>query len=140
MLEDLVHTFVSAQFGDVRRKTKGALLEVAAFGMIGLSTVLLFVGMFLWLSVRMDPWLAATALAGLALLAALVLMLVGRSLLQRKEHDPHQQAVSALKALGLLSSSGLTGSEKAIDEREKGPALVASALAAGLILGRSTNR
>ena len=139
-MEDLLNTFLRVQFGDVRRKTKGALLEVAAFGMIGLSTVLLFVGMFLWLSEQMEPWLAAMVLAGLSLLAALFLMLAGRSLLKRKEPDPHQQVVSALKALGLFSQSDLTGSGKASERQKPGPAIVASALAAGLILGRSTKR
>ena len=61
MLEDLFKTSVHSQLGDVRRRTRGALLEVVAFGHVGLAIVLLFLGMFLWLSVRMEPWQAATA-------------------------------------------------------------------------------
>ncbi len=140
MFEILVHTFLSAQVGDVRRKAKGAVLEAAAFGMVGLSIVLLFFGMFLWLSAWMAPWLAAILLACLALLAGIVLMLAGRSLLKRKQTDPLEQAMSALKALGLSSQDGSTGSGKAKANQEPGPAMVASALAAGLILGRSINR
>jgi len=140
MLEDLFKNFLHSQFGDVRRRTRGALLEVGAFGLFGLSVVLLFLGMFLWLSVRMEPWLAATVLAALALLAALVLMFVGRTLLRRKEPDPHYQALSALQSLGLLSQSGPKGSKKAADNQDPEIRMVASALAAGLILGRSGKR
>ena len=140
MLEDLLKTFLHSQLGDVRRRTRGALLEVVAFGLLGFAIALLILGMFLWLSVRMEPWLAAILLAALALLAALVLVYVGRTLLRRKEPDPHHQALSALKSLGLLSQSSPKGSEKAADKQEPEIAMVASALAAGLILGRSTKR
>jgi protein-S-isoprenylcysteine O-methyltransferase Ste14 len=140
MFETLVHSFLQAQVGNVRRKAKGAILEAAAFGMVGLSVVLLFIGMFLWLSARFEPWIAAILLATLALVAGVILMLVGRSLLRRKETDPHEQAMSTLKSLGLFSKDGQTGSEKVEAGQEPGPVMVASALAAGLILGRSINR
>lgn len=140
MFEALVHSFIQAQVGNVRRKAKGAILEAAAFGMVGLSVVLLFIGMFLWLSVRIQPWMAATLLAALAFLAGIILMLVGRSLLRRKETDPHEQAMSALKSMGLFSPDGQTDFGKAEAKQEPGPVMVASALAAGLILGRSINR
>jgi hypothetical protein len=140
MLETLVKTFLRAQLGDVRRKTKGALLEIAAFGMVGLSVVFLFSGLFLWLSTRMEPWLAAIVLAGLALLAAMMLIIAGHSLLKRQETGPYEQAMSALKASGLLSQDGPAGSKENDGKQEPGPAMVASALAAGVILGRSVNR
>ncbi len=140
MFETLVHTIIQAQCGIVRRKAKEAVLEVAAFGMVGLSVVLLFFGMFLWLSVRTEPWLSAILLAALALVGGIILMLVGRSLRKRKENDPYEQAMTVLKALGLFSHDGLTDTRKADTGQEPGPAMVASALAAGLILGRSVNR
>ena len=140
MLETLVKTFLRAQLGDVRRKTKGALLEIAAFGMVGLSVVFLFSGLFLWLSTRMEPWLAAIVLAGLALLAAMILILAGHSLLKRQETEPYEQAMSALKASGLLSQDGPAHSKENDGKQVPGPAMVASALAAGVILGRSINR
>ena len=137
MLEDLIKNFLHSQLGDVRRRTKGAILEVVALGLFGFAIALLFLGMFLWLSVRMEPWLAATLLSSLAFLVAVVLMLVGRTLLQRKEPDAHHQALSALQSLGLLSHSGSKDSEKTADTLDAPIAMVASALAAGLILGRS---
>lgn len=140
MVENLIHAFLRAQAGSVRRKAKGAMLEVVAFGMIGLSVLLLFFGMFLWLSARMEPWLSAALLAALALFLGIFLMLLGRSLLKRKETDPHEQAMSAIKAIGLFPNDGPTDSRKADDKTEPGLAMVASALAAGLILGRSINR
>ena len=47
MFETLFNTLLNAQCGILRRKAKEAVLEVAAFGMVGLSVVLLFFGMFL---------------------------------------------------------------------------------------------
>lgn len=137
MLEDLFKTFLHSQLGDVRRRTRGAILEVVAFGLFGLAIALLFLGMFLWLSVWMEPWQAATLLASLACLVAVVLMLVGRTLLRRKEPDAHHQALSALQSLGLLSKSSSKDSKKYADQQDPAIAMVASALAAGLILGRS---
>ncbi|MEO9574235.1 MAG: phage holin family protein [Roseobacter sp.] len=140
MIKNLVHIFLQAQAGSVRRKAKGAILEAAALGMIGLSVTLFFLGSFLWLSVQMEPWMAAVFLGILALLAGIILMLVGRSVFRRKEADPHEQAMSVVKGLGLLSEDGQTSLGKAETEQESGPIMVASALAAGLILGRSINR
>ncbi len=140
MLDDIIRNVVRAQFGDVRRRTRGAVLEAAALGMTGLATFLIFAGLFIWLSDRIEAWLAAMLLAGVALFIAVVLMLMGRSLMRRKEPDPHDQAVSVLEALGLLSRND--GSNKTGDygQPNGGPALVAAALAAGLMLGRSTKR
>ena len=140
MIKNLVHIFLQAQASNVRRKAKGAILEAAALGMMGLSVTLFFLGTFLWLSVRMEPWMAAVLLGILALLAGIILMLVGRSVFRGKEADPHEQAMSVVKGLGLLSEDGQTSSGKAGTEQESGPVMVASALAAGLILGRSINR
>ena len=140
MLEKLLQTFLRAQFGDVGRKTRGALLEVAALGMVGLAVTLLFLGMFLWLSLRIEPWLAAVALAGFALLLAAILMLAGWVLLHRKKTDPQEQLISTLKALGLVQNEGLKGGESVEGKQGSGAAMVASALVAGLVLGHSVKR
>ena len=140
MLEDLLKTFLHSQLGDMRRRTRGALLEIFAFGMSGIAIALLFLAMFLWLSARIEPWLAATLLSCIALLAALVLLVAGRSLIRRKDPDPHLQAISALQSLGLMSENGPKGSKQDASQQEPEIAMVASALAAGLILGRSAKR
>ncbi|MCU4652721.1 phage holin family protein [Roseibacterium sp. SDUM158016] len=139
MLEDLIGAFVRSQFGDVRRRTTGAMLELAAFGMIGLAILFVFVAMYLWLSARLDMWLAALIVAAVALAVAAVLLLVGRSLLRRKARRRQDDALSSLQALGLLSRQPDASDEKDRTE-EPGAIIVGAALAAGVLLGRSFGR
>lgn len=136
MLEDLVGALVRSQVGDFRRRTAGALLEVAAVAMLGLAVTLVFVGLFIWLSGRMEAWLAAFVLGLLALAVALALMLLGRSLRRRNEERRQREALSGLEALELVLRPGKDGE----DRKDPGPALVGAALAAGVLLGRSMKR
>ncbi len=140
MLEDILSTVLRTQFRDVGRRTRGALLELAGLGMIGLATVFLFAGVFIWLSSRIEPWQAAFIMGGVALLAAGALLLVGRSLMRRKEPDPHEQVMATIQSLGLFSSTAAAGTDNNEDGQEPGPAMIASALLAGLMLGRSIMR
>lgn len=136
MLEDIIGAVVRAQFGDVRKRTIGAVLEVASLGMIGLATVLIFVAAHIWLSSRLEAWLSALILAGAALGIALILLLVGRSLMHRRARRRETEVQSLLDGLGALSQPG----SKAASGTEPGPAIIGAALAAGLMLGRSVRR
>jgi hypothetical protein len=136
MLEDIIGAVVRAQVGDLRKRTMGAVLEAAALGMIGLATVLAFVAAHIWLSSRIEAWLSAMILAGIALVVALILMLWGRSLIHRKARRRETDMHSLLDGLGVLSRSGKTPQ----DGSEPGPAIIGAALAAGLMLGRSFRR
>jgi len=140
MLEDILSTVLRTQFRDVGRRTRGALLEVAAMGMTGLATVFIFAGIFIWLSGRIEAWQAAFVMGGVALLTAGGLMMAGRSLMRRREPDPHEQIMSTIQSLGLMSSTGTTAKGHSGDEQEPGPAMVGAALAAGLMMGRSIGR
>jgi hypothetical protein len=136
MIEDLVGTLVRSQVGALKKRTGGALLELAALGMVGLAVAFLFVGMFFWLSSRMEPWLAAMVLSLLAFAVALVLLLAGRAVIRRAEEQRRQEALSGLETLELLLRPGKDGE----DGQKAGPALVGAALAAGLVLGRAMKR
>ena len=136
MLEDIIGAVVRAQFGDVRKRTTGAVLEVASLGMIGLATVLVFVAAHLWLSSLVEAWLSALILAGVALVVAVILMLVGQSLLHRRTRRHDTELQSLLDGLGVLSRPG----SKSEAGTEPGPAIIGAALAAGLLLGRSVRR
>lgn len=136
MIEDLVGTLVRSQVGDLRKRKAGTLLEIAALGAVGLAVALVFFGLFLWLSLRMEPWLAAFVLCLLALTLALGLWVAGRATIRRAEEQRQQEALSGLEALELLLRPGKEGA----DRPETGPALVGAALAAGLVLGRSMKR
>jgi hypothetical protein len=140
MLEDLISAFVRSQFGDVKRRTTGAVLEVGALGLVGLATVFLSIGLFLWLSARMETWLAAMAVGVLALLVALVVMLVGRSLLRRQAHRESHEMLSGLDALSVLARR--PQSDRKADEGTGEPeaAIVGVALVVGVLLGRFFKR
>lgn len=140
MMENLIKAFLETQAMSIRRKAKGVALEVAAFCMVGLSLLLLFVGLFLWPSSWMEPWVSAIVLAIVALCIGLSLMLFARSFRKTKGPDAHDQAMLALKALGMISKDGQPASSEAEAKPETGPVMVASALAAGLILGHSMHR
>lgn len=140
MLEDLINAFLRSQFGDVKRRTTGAILEVAALGMVGLATVFLSIGLCLWLSTRMDVWEAALIVAVAALVCAVALMLIGRAMLHRKARRQHDDIASALGALSSLTRSDATQARRKTDDEEPGVAIVGAALAAGVLLGRSVKR
>ncbi|MEE4118407.1 MAG: phage holin family protein, partial [Paracoccaceae bacterium] len=137
MLEDLLGVLVRSQVGDLRRRTTGALLEGAALGLLGLATVLLFIGAYLGLSTVIEAWLAALLLALVALVAALALMLAGRSLMRRRDRHAHDEILGTLQGLGLLSSKRPPDRPDDRPDGAPGPGLVAAALAAGLVLGRA---
>jgi cytochrome c biogenesis protein CcdA len=139
MLEDLISAFVRSQFGDVRRRTTGAVLEAGALGMIGLAVVFLSVGLFLWLATVLEAWQAALIVAAVILLLAAVLMLVGRSLLRRRARQRRNDMASGLEALSALLPQGRADRQGKSDKDDPGVAIVGAALAAGLLLGRSAS-
>jgi len=140
MLEDLISAFVRSQFGDVKRRTTGAILELAALGMVGLATVFLSIGLYLFLITRLEAWMAALAVAFVALLLSVVLMLVGRMLLQRSARRQRNDIASGLEALSALTRPDRSGAQGKSRDDEPGAAIVGAALAAGVLLGRSFRR
>lgn len=140
MLEDILGSLVRAQFGDLKRRTAGAVLEGLALGFVGLATVFGFIGTHLWLSTRIDPWLSAVLLALVALVLALVAMLAGRSLLRRRRRRETSEIMGTLGRLGLTSRNTSLPPQTSATGAEPGPGLVLAALAAGFVLGRSLRR
>jgi hypothetical protein len=142
MLEDLISAFVRSQFGDVKRRTKGALLEAVALGMAGLATLFLSVGLYLLLATWLEEWLSALIVSAIAFSISGVLALVGRSLLVRKDRQQYKEMMSGLEALSILTRKD-EGSGDSSDKHHTGEpraAVVGAALAAGVLLGRSIKR
>ncbi|MEE4120349.1 MAG: phage holin family protein [Paracoccaceae bacterium] len=140
MLEEILGALVRSQVGDLKRRTTGAVLEGVALGLASLATVFLFVGAHLWLSARIEPWLSALLLAAVALLAALVAMLAGRSLLRRKRRREHEEVIGTLTRLGLLPARRPPSAQNGRADGKPRPGLVLTALAAGILLGRTIGR
>jgi hypothetical protein len=140
MLEDLISAFVRSQFGDVRRRTTGAVLEAGALGLTGLSVVFMAIALFLWLATQLEAWQAAVIVAVVLLLLAAALMLAGRSLLRRRTRQRQNDMASGLEALAALMPQGRADPQGKTAAEEPGVAIVGAALAAGLLLGRSVKR
>jgi high-affinity Fe2+/Pb2+ permease len=140
MLEELLITVVRSQVGNLKRRTTGAVLEGVALGLVGLGVVFIAIGLYALLSRHMAEWQAALILAGVALVIAAAVFLVGRSMLQHNERRQREQIHAVLERLGLLSRPSRADRPENEGGRDPGPALVAAALAAGVILGRSMKR
>jgi hypothetical protein len=153
MIEEIVSSVVRSQVGDLKKRTAGAVLEGAGLGMIGLATVFLFTGLYLLLSQAMAAWLAALITAALAASVAAVLMMIGTQMLRREKEERGQGLEQAVKQLGLLArkrtakpgaraarAADLGEAEGDEAEPHSPVLLVASALATGVILGRSMKR
>jgi F0F1-type ATP synthase membrane subunit c/vacuolar-type H+-ATPase subunit K len=107
--------------------------------MVGLAAVFLFVGLHIWMSARIEPWLSALIVAGAALIVALILMLVGQSFIHRSARQRERDVQSLLGGLGVMSRPG-ADRDKAAAGSETGPAIIGAALAVGVLLGRSFRR
>jgi hypothetical protein len=137
MLEDILRAVVRTQVGNLKRRTTGAALEAAGLGLIGLATVFLAIGAYVWLSTQVEAWLAAVLVALVALVLALLLMLIGSSLMRRKSRRDEAEVMGALQGLGLISPKRPRGTARPNADDKPGTSLVLAALAAGLVLGRS---
>lgn len=134
MVEDLIGLILRSQAPTLRRKATGAVLEGAALGMAGLAAGFLLLGLFLWLASHMAPWLAAMIVALAATVAAVVLMLIGRAFMRRRDRAARAPLAEFERIAGAMASG---------EHRPKegdGPAMVAAALAAGIAFGRSMGR
>lgn len=143
MLEDILGAVLRHQVGDIRRRTTGAVLEAVGLGLIGLATVFLTIGIYLFLAARLEPWLAALIVAVLVALAALVVMLIGRSMLARGERERSRSLGDTLGGVGLMGKPSARGARRegpAEESEDPRLSLVAAALTAGVVLGRSLRR
>ena len=140
MLEDLMKAFIASQFGDVKKRTAGVALEVVAFSFIGLAIAFLALSCFLWLSTFMEMWLAALTVSALVFGISGVLILVGRSMMQRKAIQQESDITSAIEALASLTSGKVKADGENPTPEETNAAIFGVALAAGVILGRAFKR
>jgi hypothetical protein len=140
MLEDILRAVVRAQVGNLKRRTAGAVLEAAGLGLVGLATVFLAVGAYVWLSAHMETWLAAVLVALASLVLALLLMLIGSALMRRKSRRDEAEVMGTLHGFGLLSQKRPHGATQRDGDDRPGTSLVLAALAAGIVLGRSLKK
>ncbi|MDU8944301.1 phage holin family protein [Rhodophyticola sp. MJ-SS7] len=140
MLSNIIGAVLQAKAAEIKRKATGAVVQMAAFGLFGVSLIFGIVSGFLWLAGKMDPWLAALAIAIVVLIAAIVLMLIGRMIMQQKSKRDREQTARALGESNAIVQA-LTGTN--MDGKgTNNPSLelIAAALATGIILGRSLGR
>ena len=140
MLEDLLKAFITSQFGDVKKRTTGIALEIVAFSFIGLAIAFLAFSGFLWLSTFMEMWLAALTVSAVVFGISGILILVGKSMMQRKAIQQDNDITSAIEALTSLTSGKKKAHGEDTTPKETNAAIFGVALAAGVILGRAFKR
>lgn len=134
MLEQIVRRLVSNGMADVKRRVSGAGFMIFGLLLLVLAATFVFFAAYLWLSTRMEPWLAALSVAGIIVLLSLVLWLIGRSMIRRQRakkillDDEIQTLIRQLSADG-----GLGGKKPALS-------LVAAAALLGLLIGRRSSK
>ena len=131
MLRQLFSLVLKREVADLKRRSSGSVLLVAGMPLVTLASLVALAGLYLWLSTRMTAWEAALVVAGLLLFAGLVLILAGRSMIQRQR--ARNDEVEALTQALLGKSGAATGSSTPVGT-------VAGAAVIGLNIGRSLHR
>ncbi len=137
MLEELIGAAVRAQSRNLKRKATGAVVEAAALGLVGFALLFALIAIYLWLSTKVEAWVAALIVATVVLVLAIILFLVGRMMMARNSRNRRAQIDEALGEFRPLAQA-LTGDAGL--SRKSSAGIVAAALAAGIVLGRSLHR
>ena len=134
MLEHIVRRLVSTGMADLKRRVSGAGLIVFGLLLLVLAATFVFFAIYLWLSTRMEPWLAALSVAGIIALLSVVLWLTGRAMIRRQRRKKillDEEIQTLIRQLS--ADSGLGGRKPALS-------LVAAAALLGLLIGRRSSK
>ena len=134
MLEHIVRRLVSNGMADLKRRVSGAGLIVFGLLLLVLAATFVFFAIYLWLSTRMEPWLAALSVAGIIALLSVVLWLTGRAMIRRQRRKKillDEEIQTLIRQLS--ADSGLGGRKPALS-------LVAAAALLGLLIGRRSSK
>jgi len=134
MLEHIVRRLVSNGMADLKRRASGAGLIVFGLLLLVLAATFVFFAIYLWLSTRMEPWLAALTVAGIIALLSLVLWLAGRAMIRRQRRKKillDEEIQTLIRQLS--ADSGLGGRKPALS-------LVAAAALLGLLIGSRSSK
>jgi uncharacterized membrane protein YecN with MAPEG domain len=134
MLQQLVSRLVSNGLADMKRRASGAGLMFFGLLLLVLAATFVFFAIYLWLSARMEPWLAALSVAGIIILLSLILWLAGRAMMRRQRTRSVLMDEEIQTLIRQLSAEGGLGGKK--------PALslVAAAALLGLLIGRRSTK
>ena len=127
MLRQLIGILVRNEVAGIKRRSKGGILLLAGVMLGGLASLFGLLAFYLWLATKMQDWQAALIIAGLILLLAVILVLVGRQMIRRqvREQAELEQLLDRLSEEA-KAQSGKVGL----------PGLMIGAALAGLLIGR----
>lgn len=139
MLDELMRSVLASPALGFKRRTRGAVIEGVGLALGGMAVVFSFVALHLLFSMAMPNWLAALLVALLAALCGGVTVLIGRAIIRKQDLEVEKRHKEGL--LGLLAAAVPDSSPENRKAENEAPAtLIFTALAAGLILGRSMKR
>lgn len=131
MFRQIVGTLLKNELAELKRRSAGGLLLLLSVVLVALATAFGMLALFLWLSTHMLAWQAALAVFGVILIAALLLGLIGRSMIRR--HKRRRDDLDALVQAAL-------GSHAKSDKTDAPLGVIATAAVAGLIIGRGLSK
>ena len=134
MIPQFVSRLVGNGIANLRRRASGAGFMVFGLLLLVLAATFVFFGIYLWLSTRINPWLAALAVAGIVVLMSLIFLVAGRAKIRRQStstmlHDGEIQSLIAQ-----LLPEGPSGRKKSA------LSLIVAAAVLGLIIGRRSSQ
>jgi hypothetical protein len=130
MIAQIVSMAVGSGAAELRRIRARAVAGVIALAALLIAFAFAVAGLFLWLTLHMEGWQAALLAALAALIVAGLAMLVGQS--SGRRPAPREADIAA-QIQGIMSQVTKESEGKPV-------AAVATALAAGIVVGRMLSR
>ena len=130
MLAQVVSMAVGSGAAELRRVRTRLVAGVIALAAVLIAFGFAIIGLFLWLTQHMEGWQAALLAALAALVVAGIAMLAGQSSSRR---PARQDADIAAQIQGIMA-------QVTKESEDKPMAAVATALAAGIVVGRMLSR
>lgn len=122
MLRQIVSMLLKNEVAELKRRSAGGVMILLCVTLLGLAMVFGMLAFFLWLSTHMLAWQAAMVVFGVILIAAIMLGLVGRSMIRRHKRrrdeldayiqaalGPHPKDVTTDAPVGVIVTAAVVG-------------------------------
>ena len=131
MFRQIVSMLLKNEVAELKRRSAGGVMILLSVTLLGLAMVFGMLALFLWLSTHMLAWQAAMVVFGVILIAAIMLGLIGRSMIRRHKRRRDELDAYIQAALGPHAKNGTTDAPVGV---------IATAAVVGLIIGRGLSK
>ena len=131
MLRQIVSMLLKNEVAELKRRSAGGVMILLSVTLLGLAMVFGMLALFLWLSTHMLAWQAAIVVFVAILIAAVMLGLIGRSMIRRHKRRRNELDAYIRAALGPHAKNVTTDASVGV---------IATAAVVGLIIGRRLSK